>query len=329
MRDIIIRALVIAVGVSLHAGCARVTHGPSGRFFVNREPGTLELKPKKAEAQQGTPPEPTLEEAIGKVRRLMAEARPEPKTPAMPTLEARDPELAAALAVATVSPSAESYREVARVYHRRRLLDRAHDYYTRSLKLNPRSAETYEGLARVWRDWGAPALGLGDAHRALHYGPTSASARNTLGTILQALGQREQARTAYLLVLAFDARAAYAFNNLCYLSFLDGDAERAIAECRVAIRLDPTLTAARNNLGLTYAAAGRLDLARREFEAVGDPAATAYNMGVVHLAERRFADAAAEFRTAQAISPLFAEAGRRAIDARRRAAGQIQPEGGE
>jgi len=329
MRDLIIRALVIAVSVSTYAGCARVTHGSASRFITNRESASQDVTPKKAQAEASTPPEPTLQEAIAKVRRLMAEARPVPKPSATATLESRDTELTAALALATVSPGEASYLAVAHMYHRRRVLDRAHEYYSRSLKLNPRSAEAYEGLARVWRDWGSPTLALGDAHRAVHYAPASASARNTLGTILQALGHRKEARTAYLLVLAFDPEAAYAFNNLCYLSFLDGAGERAVAECRVALQLDPALRAARNNLGLTYAAAGRLDLARREFEAAGDPAATAYNMGVVHLAERRFADAAAEFRTAQNISPHFAEAGRRAIDARRRALAQTQPEGGE
>ena len=42
---------------------------------------------------------------------------------------------------------------------------------------------------RVWRDWGLPALALGDAHRAIYYAPQSASARNTYGTVMQALGQ--------------------------------------------------------------------------------------------------------------------------------------------
>jgi Flp pilus assembly protein TadD len=139
--------------------------------------------------------------------------------------------------------------------------------------------------------------------------------------VLHALGRRKEARIAYKLVLLHEPKAAYAFNNLCYLSFVEGNLEVAAAECRAAIGLDPTLTAARNNLGLTYAAAGQLDLAREQFALAGSPAATAYNVGIVHLAERRFADAATEFRTAETLSPGFAAAGRRAIDARRRALG--------
>ena len=330
MQHLITRVLIIAVGVSVHAGCAGLAGKSSNRFMVNRAAGPVEVKPEKAgPARPDAPPEPTLEEAIGKMRRLMTEARPEKKTAVSTSLEASDPDLAATLAVAAAVPSAAAYVEVARAYHRKQVLDRAYDYYTRSLKLKPRQADAYEGLARVWRDWGMPGLALGDAYRAIYYEPTSASARNTLGTILQAAGQRKQARTAFMLVLAYEPKAAYAFNNLCYLSFLDGDANRAIAECNVALRLDPTLTAARNNLGLTYAAAGRNDLARREFELAGGSAAGAYNMGIVHLAGQQFAAAAEEFRLAQTIRTGFAEAGRRAIDAGRRAAEVAHSERGQ
>jgi tetratricopeptide (TPR) repeat protein len=316
MRHLIIRALVVAVGVSMHAGCASAARG--NRFFLNREPGPLDVKVNDRQARPEAPPQPTLEETIGKVRRLMSEARPEPKGAAA-TMEASDPALAAVLALAMAAPTADNLLAVARTYHRKQVLDRAHDYYNRALKLNPASGEAYEGLARVWRDWGMSSLALGDAHRAVFHSPESASARNTLGTILQALGQRSQARAAYMMVLAFEPKAAYAFNNLCYLSFLSGDGERAIAECRAALRLDPTLRAAHNNLGLTFAAAGRLDLAREQFARAGGAAATAYNMGVVHLADRRFAAAAREFDDAQDIDPTFSQAGRRALDAHRRA----------
>ena len=51
---------------------------------------------------------------------------------------------------------------------------------------------------------------MGDAHRAVYYAPQSAAAHNTLGTIMQALGQDEAARSAYELASALDPKAAYA-----------------------------------------------------------------------------------------------------------------------
>ena len=59
------------------------------------------------------------------------------------------------------------------------MLDAAYRHFNRALALNPRDAAAYEGLARVWRDWGLPQLALGDAHRATFFAPQSASARNT------------------------------------------------------------------------------------------------------------------------------------------------------
>jgi hypothetical protein len=87
--------------------------------------------------------------------------------------------------------------------------------------------------------------------------------------------------------------------------------------------MSPQLTAARNNLALTYAAGGRPDLARREFALAAGPAATAYNMGVVYMALKRFDDDAGEFAMAHAMSPPLTEAARRAGEARRRASEEV------
>ena len=64
--------------------------------------------------------------------------------------------------------------------------------------------------------------GLGDAYRSVYYAPSSATAQNTLGTVLGAMGAVADSRRAYERALALDPRAAYVLNNLCYLSFLEG-----------------------------------------------------------------------------------------------------------
>ena len=86
------------------------------------------------------------------------------------------------------------------------MLDAAYRNFNRAIALNPRDAAAYEGLARVWRDWGLPALALGDAHRATYYAPQSASARNTYGTVMQALGRYDDARAAYELASRLDSK---------------------------------------------------------------------------------------------------------------------------
>src|ERR1051325_2588840 len=134
MRVVLARMLLIAVGVSLHAGCAahRVA-GPADRFFLHKN-----AKPPTEETdERAAPPSPSLEEAIGKVRQLMATARPAPKEP-FSTLETTDPVLAAALKKLSNAPTADNLYDVGAAYHRRGLLDQAQSYYSRSLRLDPR-----------------------------------------------------------------------------------------------------------------------------------------------------------------------------------------------
>jgi Flp pilus assembly protein TadD len=312
MRSISTRILLLAVGVLMHAGCTS-HRAPSlaDRFFLHRssqqDTGKLEQ-----------PESPSLEEAIGKLRHLMATARPEPRQQT-PTVEATEPTLRMALTNLSAAQTDDRLYDVGAAYHQLGLLDQAYQYYNRALRLNRRHAASHEGLARVWRDWGFPLLGLGDAHRATFYSPASPSAENTLGTVLHALGRREEARVAYQRALLLEPAAPYALNNLCYLSLVEGRASQALAECRAALRAEPGLSAAHNNLALTYAALGQLELARREFESAAGTTNPAYNMGIVYLAQDRFALAAKEFETARLSTPIVVDAARRARASRDRA----------
>jgi Flp pilus assembly protein TadD len=310
MRDRLISSVVIVAGVCMGAAC--VHHRPAttaDRFLLHKE---AKAAAKTTEAAPQVP----SEEAIGKLRELMASARPSPKE-STPTLETSDQALAASLRNAAARPTAENLLEVGAAYHRRGLLDQAYTYYERSLRLDSRRAQTHEAVARLWRDGRLPQLGLADIHRAIYLSPASAVARNTLGTLLQALGLHDDARGAYKMAVLLDRHAGYPFNNLCYLSFIEGQTEQGVLECQTALRLDPSLSAAHNNLGLIYAAAGRLDLARGEFALAGRDADAAYNMGIVYLAQNRYGDAAREFDVAGDGRPSQIDAVRRARDARR------------
>lgn len=163
------------------------------------------------------------------------------------TLETRDARLASALLALQVRPTSDAEDRVALRYLELGILDAASDHFTRAAALNRADAVAYEGLARIWRDWGFPGLGLGDATRAVYYAPEWPAAHNTLGTILTALGRTADARRAYERALALDPLAAYVMSNLCYVSLLDGLPEKALDECRAALAIDPDLRAARDN----------------------------------------------------------------------------------
>ncbi len=261
-------------------------------------------------------PDGSLEIYTGKMRELGVRARPSPSGVLAATLEGQDPDLKAALLELRVHPGAAQHLRVAERYRRLKILDAAHDHFEHARQLDPTDAAAYEGLARIWRDWGFPNLGLGDASRAVYYAPSSATAQNTLGTVLAAMGRGADARRAYERALVLDPRAAYVLNNLCYLSFLEGEIAAAVTECRAALDVDPGLAPARNNLALAYAADRRDDLSRREFLAASNAAAGWYNIGIVDLAEKRYAHASSAFAVAQLQRPSWAAAGERARKAR-------------
>ena len=139
-------------------------------------------------------PDGSLEIYTGKMRELSARAKPAPAGVLAATLEGQDPGLKAALLELRVHPGAAQHLRVAERYRRLKILDAAHDHFERARQLEPTDAAAYEGLARIWRDWGFPNLGLGDASRAVYYAPSSASAQNTLGTLLTAMGRGSDAR---------------------------------------------------------------------------------------------------------------------------------------
>jgi protein O-GlcNAc transferase len=234
------------------------------------------------------------------------------------SLEGSDPQLAAALLVEAILPTAENHLRVAEEYRRLGVLDAAFARLNRAVQQEPRLAKAHESLARVWRDWGLPDRGLGAAHRAAYYDRQSASAQNTLGTILDALGQFDEAREAYERALSLAPEAAWAWNNLCYVEFRLGRLNEARLRCEAALRLEPDLSAAHNNLALTLAAAGDLGQARQEFLAAGDSAAADYNLGIVHLAAGEYAFAADAFEQAIKARPTFTAAKARAHAARLR-----------
>jgi tetratricopeptide (TPR) repeat protein len=257
----------------------------------------------------------SIEEYAAKMRELGVRARPA-AAGTVATLEAQDPVLSAALLDLSLYESPDRHRRVAARFHELGILDAAHDHYSRARRLDPSDAAAYEGLARIWRDWGFPHLALGDALRSVYYASARASAHNTLGTILTKLGRLPEARGAYERARALDPDAAYVLNNLCYLSFLEGQAAHAITECLAALDVDPRFAAARNNLALAYAAAQQGVLAQQEFQAAGDAAAALYNVGIVRLAEKQYVKASEAFDAAGRRRPAWTAARERAMKAR-------------
>jgi tetratricopeptide (TPR) repeat protein len=214
----------------------------------------------------GRPPPRPASDGLGtyvaRVRALSATASA--RVPARPlAIETADPDLRAALSALEPRPGPAAHRAVSAAYLRLGVHDLAHDHATAAIALDPHDAASYDARARVWRAWGWPHLGLADAHRAVYFLPASAAARNTLGTILQALGHHAEARAAYRDALRLAPTAAWAMSNLCAVEIADGRRAEAAPICEAALRLDPSLLAARRNLVMARAGVpGARDLAR-------------------------------------------------------------------
>ncbi len=214
---------------------------------------------------------------------------------------------------------------MADAYARLGILDEAHEHLTAAVTLNPRDAAAWDRLARIWRDWGFPHLGLTDAHRAVYFAPLSAVVHNTLGTLLQAIGRHEDARARYEHALQLDPAAAYALNNLCYSWAMAGHVSEAVSACQRALAIQPNLQPTRNNLGLAYAIGGSLDESAQTFAIGGEQARGHYNMGIVHLARRQHRAALKAFEAAQRARPDFVAAATMAQQARQQANRSTEP----
>jgi Tfp pilus assembly protein PilF len=138
------------------------------------------------------------------------------------TLEASDPGLSKALTTLRLLPSAGAHHAVAREYRRLKVDDAAFDHLKAAIRLEPGDATAYDELARIWRDWGFPHLGLADAARAVHLAPRSAAVHNTYGTLLAGTGQADAARREFEAAVTLDPGAAFAVENLCRLDRLTG-----------------------------------------------------------------------------------------------------------
>jgi tetratricopeptide (TPR) repeat protein len=271
-----------------------------------------------AEGVGAQAPAEALGPYIEATREISRRARP--ARPAALTVERWSAELGAAIEQHAAAPTAENTVRLAQVYWRLGILDDAYENFNAAARLDARQGPAWDGLARIWRDWGSPGIALGHAYRAISASPTSAASQNTLGTILLALGKGPDARRRFGLALALDPGAAYARNNLCYAWLMAGEPDRAEPECREAVVIDPGMQAARNNLALARAQAGDLVGAAALFGVVSGEAAAQYNLGIVFLSKQQYAAAAAAFDRAAALQPTLTLASARARQARKHAA---------
>jgi tetratricopeptide (TPR) repeat protein len=302
--------VALAVAALGTAGCA-AHQSRFARQFIKAGTPSVVMK-----GDTPRPVEDTMRDYVRKVRDLQARAHP--KSSLLPTLESADPLLSKALLALAMDENAERHVMVAEAYRHAGVSDYAFRHYLRATTLEACSAAGYDGMARLWRDWGRPDIAIGDAYRAVYCSPNSAEAYNTLGTIMSALGQNGNARDAYRKSLVIDAHNASALTNLGYMALEAGRADEAVSLCAEALKVSPGFEPARNNLALAYVFRGDYAAAQQVLQPSRNAIAQ-YNLGVLRLATGEYRLAAEAFDTAATLQPSMRIARDRAVQARRAA----------
>ena len=222
----IARLSVLTLAVSISVACASTGPTLAERFVRQGKPAM----------DVGGPKLPKMR-SVDRRAMLSASQAARPPAPVLPSLESTDGDLRAALARLLTAPTADHYLDVSNQYLRHGVFDRADDFLNRSLVANGPDASIYEARARLWRDWGQPGEGLGDAHRAVFMAPQAAAVHNTLGTVLYRLGRVNEAKASFTRALQVDATAWYALANLCHVNMNAGDTKTAIGQCHDAAAL--------------------------------------------------------------------------------------------
>lgn len=202
--------MIVCVAAS---ACATGNHGPSSRF-VKKPDGFLDLGGSPVgEADAKIP-----QEAWERARREALATRAAAPREGPRSIEETDPALRTALAWLKAAESVGAHVAVAGQYNRLRVWDMAYEHFSRALALDQRSIAALDGRARLLRDVGLLGMALGDAHRALYIAPRSAVSRNTLGTILEKLGQCQEATAAYREAARLSQGAEWATGNAARMS---------------------------------------------------------------------------------------------------------------
>jgi tetratricopeptide (TPR) repeat protein len=267
-RRRLVLASVVALS-SLLVGCAHSGRtGTTSRFVKGNIPDY-----EAAWRELNEKPEESLQHFIARVRRLAAAARP--ARTISPSIETQDPVLRDTLLQLSLTPSAENHWRLGEAYRRRLVSDFAYDHMREAVRIDRRFAPAWDGLARIWRDWGYPQYALGDAHRAVYFDPANAAYRNTLGTVLQAVGRRREARAAYEEALRRSPKASWALSNLCLVAVEDGRFGEAVALCEAAVTVQPGSSSLRTNLHRAWTAreSARVPQSQPEAPAEGATAA--------------------------------------------------------
>lgn len=131
--------------------------------------------------------------------------------------------------------------------------DRAIDYYTRAVDLDPAYAHAYTGRGRAYKGQSLYPEAIADYDRAISLDPALAYAYNDRGGVYVAMDQVGRAIVDYDQAIRLDTAAALFYNNRGAAHAKQKQFERAIEDYTRAVRLETNYALFYNNRGAAYA----------------------------------------------------------------------------
>ncbi|HKX00347.1 MAG TPA: tetratricopeptide repeat protein [Bryobacteraceae bacterium] len=185
--------------------------------------------------------------------------------------------------------------------------EQAKQLYIRILEQHPDHALAMRNLGIIASQSGDIPLALGLAERAVALRPERAEFHASFAIALGAAGFPEKAAAEYRVALRLDPNCVDALHNYGYALRLQGEFREAIACLERVLALRPDHSHARTELGNAYLFAGRLEEAATCFEQVIEERPSAFeamsNLAVVRERQGNAAGAEELLRRAIQIAP--------------------------
>jgi tetratricopeptide (TPR) repeat protein len=200
--------------------------------------------------------------------------------------------------------------------------------YEHMVRTSPLSAEIYENLAATYYNEGLYREAQTTLERAIQLRPDAGSAYSLLGKVYDALGRSEDALALLRRGHAMSPGNRRAAARLGEALLKRGRLDEAVGILAQIVRADAQSGPAHNLVGVAYWKQGRIgeavDALERAKSLMPDDAAPRYNLSLVYVGQRRYADARRELDDLVRLAPHHSLA-RRQLQALQRLTGDAGP----
>ncbi len=171
------------------------------------------------------------------------------------------------------------------------------------LRDHPKDVRARIMYGSVLRDLGLYPQARRELHYALKLAPKAAAAHAALGMLYDLKKQSKRARKYHIRSVQLARNNATYRNNLGFSLFLAGKTKAAVVQLEQALRMNPGLVIAYNNLGFAYGQLTNSARAKRTCRAALSEASTPVNMALVYECNGDLSQARALRQDAYKLTP--------------------------